>query len=84
MGFSALALQNEALRITVLPGKGTDILEFLYKPSDVDFRWLSYPGLRPPASLESGSRDSFAGAFDHYPGGCQEILPNFGEPCVYK
>ena len=84
MGFDALALQNATLRITVLPGKGTDIIEFLHKPSDTDFIWLSYPGLRPRSSFSSAPSDPNASFFDHYPGGWQEVLPNFGGPCVYK
>jgi hypothetical protein len=83
-GYEALALQNESLRITVLPGKGSDIIEFLYKPLDVDFMWLSYSGL-PPASACRPDVVGSNGAFlDYYPGGWQEILPNFGEACTYK
>jgi len=82
MGYAAITLQNESLRITVLAGKGADIIEFLYKPLDLDFMWLSYPGLRPAglASVE-GAGSAF---LDNYPGGWQEILPNFGETCLYK
>lgn len=84
MGYEAVALQNESLRITVLPGKGTDILEFLYKPLDIDFLWLSYSGLRPVGSINSNVCDPSGVFLDNYPGGWQEVLPNFGEPCVYK
>jgi len=82
--YAALALQNESLRITVLPGKGTDIVEFLYKPLDIDFLWLSYSGLRPATSLLPGSPDAASSFLDHYPGGWQEVFPNFGDACTYK
>ena len=83
-GYDALALQNESLRITVLPGKGTDIVEFLYKPLDVDFLWLAYAGLRPAATLSPGNPDASSSFLDYYPGGWQEIFPNFGDACIYK
>ena len=83
-GYEALALQNESLRITVLPGKGTDIVEFLYKPLDIDFMWLSYAGLRSPSSLRPGNADAGSSFLDYYPGGWQEIFPNFGDACNYK
>lgn len=84
MGYEALTLQNESLRITVLPGKGTDIIEFLYKPLDVDFLWLSYPGLRHRQLSPEHRPDAHSSFLDSYPGGWQEILPNFGDPCQYK
>ena len=84
MGYSAVALQNESLRITVLAGKGADLIEFLYKPVDLDFLWLSYPGLRPAGLPTVGVPDASGSFLDTYPGGWQEVLPNFGEPCVHK
>ncbi len=35
-GVPGISLENEQLRVVVLVGKGTDILEFRHKPSDVD------------------------------------------------
>ena len=34
-------MENELLRLTILVGKGTDIIELLYKPKDIDFMWIS-------------------------------------------
>ena len=84
MGYAAVALQNESLRVTVLAGKGADLIEFLYKPADMDFLWLSYPGLRPAGRPTGGAPDASASFLDNYPGGWQEILPNFGDPCMYN
>lgn len=83
LGFAALTLENETLRITLLPGKGSDVIQFLYKPLDIDFLYVSQPGLQPAGTQLSLS--SKGNAFlDHYPGGWQEVLPNFGDPCEYK
>ncbi len=84
MGYEALTLQNESLRITLLPGKGSDIIEFLYKPLDVDFMWLSKPGLRPAGWGAGTGADPNSQFLDNYPGGWPEILPNFGDPCQYR
>jgi len=81
LGYDALTLENERLRITLLPGKGSDVIEFLYKPLDIDFMWTSQPGLQPAGAVNAVSANAF---LDLYPGGWQEILPNFGDPCEYK
>jgi len=83
LGYAALVLENDELRITLLPGKGSDVIHFLYKPLDADFMWASQPGLQPAGAVKAaaGRANLF---LDNYPGGWQEILPNFGDPCVYK
>ena len=83
MGYAALALENDTVRIVVLTEKGSDVVQFLHKPSDTDFMWASKPGLQPAGTIKpsSGQGNAF---LDNYPGGWQEILPNFGEPCEYK
>ena len=83
-GYPTLALENESLRVTVLAGKGSDILQFLYKPADVDFLWISSPGIGPNGATAGLSKGSAGGFMDVYPGGWQEILPNFGDGCEYK
>ena len=81
-GYSIVAMENQFLRVVIAAGKGTDILEFQYKPLDVDFMWRSYNGL-PPYSSPTISNPS--GSFlDFYAGGWQEMLPNAGMNCVYK
>lgn len=75
-GYEALSLENSLLRVTVLPGKGTDIVEFLHKPTDCDFTWGTAWGLRP-----KGLCDGF---ILNYEGGWQEVFPNGGTPCQYN
>ncbi len=83
-GFRSVILENEILRIMVMYEKGTDIVELLYKPKDVDFMW------RSPAEVNAFNKNPItkehpAGAFlDVYEGGWQELLPNINNPTNYK
>lgn len=83
-GLDAVVLENERLRVTVLPGKGGDVVEFLHKPTDTDFVWLSPQGLRDPRGHLHGAADDVAAFTDHYEGGWQEVFPNGGAPCEYR
>ena len=71
-GVDTITLENELLRITVLAGKGTDIVEFLYKPLDMDAMWHSFNGVRNPSDRASRSHPG-ASFLDHYPGGFNGI-----------
>ncbi|MGA8112552.1 MAG: DUF4432 family protein [Actinocatenispora sp.] len=83
-GLSAVTLENERLRVTVLPGKGCDIVEFLDKRRDVDLVWWSPRGLRNPADLVGGAADDAALFHDTYEGGWQDVFPSGGAPCRYR
>lgn len=83
LGMRTLILENELLRVTVLVDKGSDIVEFRYKPHDLDFLFFAPPGIRNPhhglVSAPSG------GPFlDFYSGGWNEILPNGGPAVTYQ
>lgn len=83
-GYRTVVLENEILRVTVLADKGTDIVEFLHKPSDTDFMWRSPLGLRP-AGLFNPTSYPAGGAFgDRWPGGWPEVFPAGGSPSTYK
>jgi hypothetical protein len=69
-------MENDALRIGVLPGRGSDIFEFRYKPFDIDFMLRLPLGIRNPARDFSQMRDTANQFEDYYYGGWQEILPN--------
>jgi len=78
-----LFMENSIIRITILVDKGTDIVEFVYKPLDIDFMWRSpFPlyGQGFPETIH-GKPGKF---MDYYPGGWQECFPNAGAPCEYK
>ncbi len=82
-GLRVAVLENEYLRVSVLVDKGTDIFEFLYKPKDVDFMWLSPWGIRPPSRFIPTVASKEGSFMDYYEGGWQEILPNFGYGGTY-
>jgi galactose mutarotase-like enzyme len=83
-GLRLLVLENELIRVTILLDKGTDVYEFLHKPSDTDFMWRTPRGVRAPGkSLEMVA--SSVGPFtDFYEGGWQECMPNGGRVCQYR
>ncbi|NUP77829.1 MAG: DUF4432 family protein, partial [Nonomuraea sp.] len=64
--------------------KGGDVVEFLHKPTDTDFVWLSPQGLRDPRDHRHGAADDVAQFVDHYEGGWQEVFPNGGAPSEYR
>ena len=47
-GLEMIVLENEKLRVTIAVGRGADLVEFLYKPKDMDFVWLSANGVAIP------------------------------------
>jgi len=81
-GYRCVTLENEKLRVTVVADKGTDIIEFLYKPKDIDFLWRTREGLRrqymPSSIRQSGT------FMDFYEGGWQELFPNCGNASVHQ
>jgi hypothetical protein len=79
-----LVLENELLRIGILAGKGTDIVELNYKPRDLDFAWLAPGGVRNPNTFASTAPDSRAAFRENYPGGWQEIFPSGGAPSSWE
>lgn len=82
-GMQTVVMENRYLRISLLVDKGTDIIEFLYKPLDLDFMWRSPLGIRNPTHWIPSSARSDGAFLDHYEGGWQEILPSGGAPATY-
>lgn len=79
-GLRTVTLENKRIRVTFLVDKGADLIEWLYKPDDMDFAWLTPDGVRDPRSYVSTSPDLSATFHDYYPGGWQELFPNAGVP----
>ncbi len=77
-GHTTLWLENESLRLAVLPDKGADIPLLYHQPSGVQFLMQSPAGLRPP------SPDQPSGFLETYEGGWQELFPNANDACVVK
>ena len=82
-GLRALTMENEVLRVTILVDKGTDIFEFLHKPTDTDFMWRSPLGVRPAAPFAPTNFRADGPFLDHYFGGWQECFPVGGYPTTY-
>jgi galactose mutarotase-like enzyme len=82
-GMRTLILENELLRVVVLVDKGSDIIEFRYKPLDLDFLLLAAGGVRNPAQNPPSiyTQSPFS---DYYSGGWNDILPNGGPPVSYQ
>ncbi len=76
-GHRALYLENDTLKITVLPNKGADVYELVHKPSGVDFLMKTPQGLRSPGE------EPPADFLDNYEGGWQELFPNAGDSCEH-
>lgn len=75
-----VVLENEKIRVSILPDKGTEIYEFLYKPTDTDLMWLSSNGVQNPNEYLPTSPDPVSTFIDYYSGGWQEVFPNGGPP----
>jgi len=80
---AAVVIENEKLRITILAGRGADVVEYLYKPKDLDFAWQTSTGVRGNA-LPDSPKDDMDSFMDEYPGGWQTIFPNGGPPSTYR
>ena len=79
-----IVLENEVLRVTVLATKGADIIEFRYKPRDLDFLWHAPQPILPAGRGVPSSARAQGAFLDYFPGGWQEILPNAGPATKYK
>lgn len=82
-GMRTLILENELLRVTVLVDKGSDIIEFRYKPQDLDVLFFAPGGLRQPAR-NMPSAPTNGPFLDYYSGGWNEVLPNGGPAVTYQ
>jgi Domain of unknown function (DUF4432) len=82
-GHPAVYLENELLKITVLPLKGADIYNFIYKPSGIDFLWKNPIGLWPPGSPPHDGSGGMA-FLENYEGCWQELFPSCNDPTTYR
>jgi hypothetical protein len=69
-------LENDVLRVVVLPGKGGEIWELRHLPSDAQLLWHAPWPLRPGPDVAPGSHFD-----DWYAGGWQDLLPNGDTAC---
>lgn len=76
----AVVIENEALRVTILVGRGADVVECLYKREDLDLVWLTQWGI-PTKQVPADYPPNVDSFLVGYPGGWQSIFPNGGAPC---
>ena len=83
-GHRLIVMENQALRVSVLPSKGADIVELRYKPQDLDVLWhATQPTLPPGEAVPTVGR--VQGNFlDYYSGAWQEVFPNAGSATTYR
>lgn len=83
-GLKTMVIENEVIRVSLLMDQGTDIYQFVHKPTDTDFMFVSPLGVRPHLN-HMATREATHGPFsDHHEGGWQEVLPNGGRSCEYR
>lgn len=82
-GMRTVILENALLRVTVLVDRGSDIVEFRYKPHDLDFLYFAPGGMRNPLryTLPAATSSPY---LDFFSGGWNEILPNGGPGVTFK
>ena len=83
-GRRILTLENEHIRVELLPDKGSDIVSFVHKASDTDVLWRSPMGLAAPNPGGRRPGSDLAAYMDEYEGGWQECLPNGGLGVTYR
>jgi len=83
-GHRLVVLENQRLRIGVLADKGADIVEFRYKPLDLDVFWHAPQTVLPAGQPVATSPRAQGPFLDYYAGGWQEVLPNAGPATTYK
>jgi hypothetical protein len=82
-GWPSVVLENDALRVTVLPDKGAEIHQFVDRRSGTDVLFKGDWGLQPPGAppLPGSGEDAFMW---NYAGGWQELFPSVNAACVYR
>jgi hypothetical protein len=80
-----IVMENSLIRIVSLLDKGSDIIELLYKPLDLNLMWQSPTGWRNPLKEASANPVTHGGFLDYYGGGWQDIAPSAGgHSVVYR
>jgi hypothetical protein len=83
-GHRCLTLENEKIRVFIAPDKGADILEFLWKPLDLDVLWHAPEGLREAGLARQSSPLSSGDFREYFAGGWYEMLPNGPSHSAYN
>lgn len=79
--WDVVVIESEDISVTVVPGKGGDILSIVRRIDNLDVLWRSPWGLREKGAA-SGGGGSVPQLMEHYPGGWQTVFPNGGDACI--
>ncbi len=80
-GIRMASMENEKIKAVFAVDKGTDLVEFVYKPADLDYMWHSFNELKNITHIST--KPSSGGNFlDSYGGGWQDLFPTYGGPAV--
>jgi galactose mutarotase-like enzyme len=79
-GWEIAVIQSAKLRVSILVGKGCDVVEVLYKPTDLDLTPRTGRGLRRRDEAIAAPWSEMGSFLDQYEGGWQEIIPHGGQP----
>ncbi|KRE36466.1 DUF4432 family protein [Paenibacillus sp. Soil724D2] len=77
-------LENEQIAVTLLLDQGGSIVEFRYKPLDVDVMYRAPWGMRTWGKWVPTTSNPRGNWTDHYPGGWQVIFPAGSMASTYK
>ena len=77
-GAQVAVLENENLRVKVVPEKGSDIVEIVYKKRNLNLLYESPIGFRRFGAVSAPSVTADSSFLDFYEGGWQDIVPNPG------
>ena len=82
VGWQSVVLENDVIRVVVLPAKGAEIHQITDLRSGTDVLFAGPWGLRAPgaAHLPGSGDDEFMW---NYAGGWQVLFPSVNEACVY-
>ncbi len=83
-GAEVATLENEQLRVKVVPEKGSDIVEIIQKKRGMNLLHETPIGFRRFGSVSPPLGTSDAGFMDFYEGGWQDIVPSPGMSGTYK
>ncbi|MDG0809519.1 DUF4432 family protein [Cohnella rhizosphaerae] len=76
-GSAVVTLANDRLSVTIVPGKGADIVSLIHLASGTELLW------RSPAGLDALSAPNAAGSV-RYVGGWIEAFPNAWSGCTHR
>jgi galactose mutarotase-like enzyme len=82
-GWESVVLENDDVRVVVLPEKGAEIHQIVDLRSGTEILFEAPWGLQPPGAppLPGSGDDAFMW---NYAGGWQELFPSVNEPCDYR